>query len=186
MQKAAESIEVLIEALLLAANEPLDTKFLARLVDAQVNEVDSAIRVLSLRWQNRGLILQQVASGWRFQTKADIRKTIDLLDLPRPPKYSRAVMECLAIIAYRQPVTRGDIEHIRGVPVSSSTIKTLEERGWIESIGHRETPGRPELFGTTKRFLDDLGLSSLEMLPNMEIASEDLFSNLQTEPSSIN
>jgi segregation and condensation protein B len=119
-------------------------------------------------WNGRGVELAAIATGWRFQSAPSMRPYLDRLNPERPPKYSRAVLETLAIIAYRQPVTRGDIEEIRGVTVSTNVIKALEDRGWVEVIGHRETPGRPELFATTKEFLDDLGLRSLEELPALE------------------
>jgi segregation and condensation protein B len=119
-------------------------------------------------WTGRGVELAVLASGWRFQSSASMRQYLDRLNPEKAPRYSRAVLETLAIIAYRQPVTRGDIEEIRGVTVSSPVIKTLEERGWVEVIGHREAPGRPALFATTRAFLDDLGLRSLEELPVLE------------------
>jgi segregation and condensation protein B len=116
-------------------------------------------------WANRGAELVQLASGWRFQTRPEYQSHLDRLKNDKPPKYSRAVMETLAIIAYRQPVTRGDIEDIRGVAVSPNILKTLEGRGWIDAVGHRDAPGRPALYATTRRFLDDLGLRSLTELP---------------------
>ena len=178
MSEQGHDIAVVIETLLFASDKPMSIKALARLTETPVKEVEKVLAHLATRWQDRGLMLHEVASGWRFQTKPAFRKEIEKLDNVKPPKYSRAVMECLAIIAYRQPVTRGDIEHIRGVPVASSTVKTLEERGWIEAIGHRETPGRPQLFATTKQFLDDLGVSSLDALPYTETLSEDLFAQI--------
>lgn len=120
------------------------------------------------QWQGKGVMLCEVASGWRFQTRADVQVHLDRLHPEKPPKYSRATMETLAIIAYKQPVTRGDIEDIRGVTVSSSIVKQLEDRGWVEVIGHRDAPGRPALFATTRQFLDDLGLASLSQLPTLE------------------
>jgi segregation and condensation protein B len=119
-------------------------------------------------WQGRGVELVALSSGWRFQSRPEMRDYLDRLNPEKPPKYSRAVMETLAIIAYRQPVTRGDVEDIRGVTVSSQIVKQLEDRGWIEAIGYREAPGRPALFATTKQFLDDLGLASLEQLPMLD------------------
>jgi segregation and condensation protein B len=119
-------------------------------------------------WQGRGVELVNVASGWRFCTRPEYQKFLDRLNPQKPPRYSRAVMETLAIIAYRQPVTRGDIEDIRGVTVSSNIIKTLETRGWIDVVGYREVPGRPALYATTRLFLDDLNLQSLEELPPLE------------------
>lgn len=123
-------------------------------------------------WAQRGVELVQVASGWRFQSRPEMREYLDRLHPEKPPKYTRATLETLAIIAYRQPVTRGDIEDIRGVTVNSQLIKQLEDRGWVEVIGHRETVGRPGLYATTRQFLDDLGLESLDQLPMLESASE--------------
>jgi segregation and condensation protein B len=119
-------------------------------------------------WQGRGVELSQVASGWRFQSRAEYQVFLDRLSPHRPPRYSRAVLETLAIIAYRQPATRGDIENIRGVTASSGVLKALEARGWIEVVGHREVPGRPALYATTKSFLDDLALRSLDELPALD------------------
>ena len=123
---------------------------------------------LQLDWTQRGVELVQVASGWRFQSRPELREYLDRLHPEKPPKYSRAAMETLAIIAYRQPVTRGDMEDIRGVTINSLVIKQLEDRGWVEVIGHRETVGRPALYATTRQFLDDLGLASLDQLPTLE------------------
>jgi segregation and condensation protein B len=120
---------------------------------------------LELEWAGKGLELSRVASGWRFQSRPELRVYLDRLHPEKPPKYTRAVLETLAIIAYRQPVTRGDMEDIRGVTIGSQIIKQLEDRGWVEVIGHRETVGRPSLFATTRQFLDDLGLASLDQLP---------------------
>jgi segregation and condensation protein B len=119
-------------------------------------------------WDGKGVELVCLATGWRFQSRPEMRQFLDRLHPEKPPKYSRAVMETLAIIAYRQPVTRGDIEDIRGVTVNSQIIKQLEDRGWVDAIGYREAPGRPALLATTKQFLDDLGLASLEQLPLLE------------------
>ncbi|PZP67900.1 MAG: SMC-Scp complex subunit ScpB, partial [Stenotrophomonas maltophilia] len=123
-------------------------------------------------WAQKGVELVQVASGWRFQSRPEMRVYLDRLHPEKPPRYTRATLETLAIIAYRQPVTRGDIEDIRGVVVASQIIKQLEDRGWVEVIGHRETPGRPALYATTRNFLDDLGLASLEQLPALDVAGE--------------
>ena len=127
-------------------------------------------------WAERGVELVSLATGWRFQSRAEMKVFLDRLNPEKPPKYTRATLETLAIIAYRQPVTRGDIEEIRGVAVNSQTIKMLEDRGWIDAIGHRDVPGRPALFATTKQFLDDLGLTSLDQLPPMQQIGQD---NLQ-------
>jgi segregation and condensation protein B len=123
-------------------------------------------------WAGRGVELVGVASGWRFQSRPEMREYLDRLHPEKPPRYTRATLETLAIIAYRQPVTRGDMEDIRGVTISSLLIKQLEDRGWVEVIGHREAPGRPALFATTRQFLDDLGLESLDQLPLLESPSQ--------------
>jgi segregation and condensation protein B len=160
----------IVEAALLASTGPLDMEHLRRLFDDTVaaDEILQAIAHLQQRWQNRGCELLALADGWRFRTHANIQPHLDRLNPEKPPRYSRAVMETLAIIAYRQPVTRGDIEDIRGVTVATQVIRTLEERGWIDTVGHRETPGRPALYATTRQFLDDLGLRSLSELPPLE------------------
>jgi segregation and condensation protein B len=159
----------ILEAALLAAGDALSYSELRKLFDEAL-DVDT-IRVMldELRadWQDRGVALVQVASGWRFQTRPEFQRYLERLKQDKPPKYSRAVMETLAIIAYRQPVTRGDIEDIRGVAVSPNIVKVLESRGWIDAVGHRETPGRPALYATTRRFLDELGLRSLAELPSL-------------------
>jgi len=159
-----------LEAALLAARDPIPIDGLKRLFDEDLGS-DTIRRLLEeLRedWTDRGVELTQLASGWRFQTRPEYQLYIDRLTAEKAPRYSRAVMETLAIIAYRQPVTRGDIEDIRGVAVSPNIIRSLEERGWIDVVGHRETPGRPALYATTKAFLDDLGLRSLQELPPLE------------------
>src|SRR5207249_2277799 len=157
----------ILEAALLVAGEPVALPQLTKLFDPPLDP-ELARKVLDevrLAWSDRNVELVQVASGWRFQAKPVIQPYLDRLTPERPPRYSRAVMETLAIIAYQQPVTRGDIEAIRGVAVSTHVIKTLEDRQWVEVVGHRETPGRPALYATTKTFLDDLGLRSLSELP---------------------
>lgn len=160
----------IVEAALLSSTAPLDMPHLRRLFDdtVAVDEIRQALGHLQERWQNRGCELLELADGWRFRTHAKIQPHLDRLNPEKPPRYSRAVMETLAIIAYRQPVTRGDIEDIRGVTVATQVIRTLEERGWIDTVGHRETPGRPALYATTRQFLDDLGLRSLSELPPLE------------------
>ena len=152
---------------MLAASGPLSPAQLRRLFEPDPGSelVRRLLDELRADWSDRGVELVQLASGWRFQTRADYQVYLDRLKDERSPRYSRAVLETLAIIAYRQPVTRGDIEEIRGVAVSPSIIKTLESRGWIDIVGHRDTPGRPALFATTKRFLDDMGLRTLTELP---------------------
>ena len=165
----SESTEIksVIEAALLVAGEPVPASQLAKLfepaLDADV--VRNLLDELVHEWSSRKVELVQVASGWRFQGRRDVQPYLDRLASEKPPRYSRAVMETLAIIAYQQPVTRGDIEAIRGVAVSTNVIKTLEDRQWVEAVGHRETPGRPALYATTRTFLDDLGLTSVAELP---------------------
>ncbi len=171
----------ILEAALLASPEPLSLADLRQLFDEQLS-ADTLRRLLAeLRedWSARAVELASVASGWRFQTRPEFRPFAEKLQPEKPPRYSRAVMETLAIIAYRQPVTRGDIEDVRGVTVSTQIIQTLEGRGWIDVVGHRETPGRPALYATTKTFLDDLGLRSLQELPPLE----EIASTLQLEPA---
>jgi segregation and condensation protein B len=173
-------VKRVIEAALLASQEPLSLADLRKLFDEEVG-ADTLRRLLAeLRddWSGRGVELATLASGWRFQTRPEFQSYVDRLHPEKPPRYSRAVMETLAIIAYRQPVTRGDIEDIRGVTVSAHIIQALEGRGWIDSVGHRETPGRPALYATTKQFLDDLGLRSLQELPPLE----EIANTLQLEP----
>ncbi|HEY1329220.1 MAG TPA: SMC-Scp complex subunit ScpB [Casimicrobiaceae bacterium] len=162
-----EDLKQVLEAALLVAGEPVAAAQLARLFDPPLpaDLVRKLLDELKEEWSGRRVELVQVASGWRFQGKPDVQPYLDRLTPEKPPRYSRAVMETLAIIAYQQPVTRGDIEAIRGVAVSTNVIKTLEDRQWIEAVGHRETPGRPALYATTKAFLDDLGLTSLAELP---------------------
>jgi len=160
----------LLEAALLVSQEPLPLSELKKLFDEELSS-DALRRVLDdLRneWQGRGIELTHVASGWRFRARPEYQPFIDRLNPQKPPRYSRAVLETLAIVAYRQPCTRGDIEEIRGVVVSANIIKSLEARGWIEVVGNKEVPGRPELFATTRAFLDDLNLSSLEELPPLD------------------
>jgi segregation and condensation protein B len=160
-------IKGVLEAALLVAGEPVPTPQLAKLFDPELPEatVRALLDDLAQEWASRKIELVQVASGWRFQGRRDVQPYLDRLTPEKPPRYSRAVMETLAIIAYQQPVTRGDIEAIRGVAVSTHVIKTLEDRQWIEAVGHRETPGRPALYATTRAFLDDLGLTSVAELP---------------------
>jgi segregation and condensation protein B len=159
--------KAVLEAALLVAGEPVSPAQLGRLFDPALSPeaVSALLTELAHEWSSRKVELVQVASGWRFQGKRDVQPYLDRLTPEKPPRYSRAVMETLAIIAYQQPVTRGDIEAIRGVAVSTNVVKTLEDRQWIEVVGHRETPGRPALYATTKTFLDDLGLASVAELP---------------------
>lgn len=160
-------IKLVLETALLVTQEPMSLIALKKLFDEKIDS-DTLRKVLDdLKgdWEGRGVELVSVASGWRFRARPESQKFLDRLDPQKPPKYSRAVLETLAIIVYKQPVTRGDIEEIRGVTVSPGILKALEARGWIDVIGHREVPGRPEIFATTKSFLDDLNLRSLEELP---------------------
>lgn len=162
-----EDYKRVLETALLAAAEPLPLAELKKLFDEDFDDDTwrALLDDLKRDWSNRGVELVQLASGWRFQTRPEYQVFLDRLKNERPPRYSRAVMETLAIIAYRQPVTRGDIEDIRGVAVSPNVIKTLEGRGWVDVVGHRDAPGRPALYATTRKFLDDLGLRSLSELP---------------------
>ena len=166
----------ILEAALLAATEPLNPTELKRLFDGElgVDAIRKLLAEIAQDWNGRAVELVSLSSGWRFQTRAELQPYLDKLFPEKAPRYSRAVMETLAIIAYRQPVTRGDIEDIRGVGVSSQIIQALETRGWIDVVGHRETPGRPALYATTTKFLDDLGLRSLEELPPLEEIAKTL------------
>lgn len=179
-----ETLRVL-ETALLCADQPMSLADLRKLFTTEEISTDDLRRLLALLqldWQDRGLELVNVASGWRFQSRPEMQRYLSRLDPVRPPKYSRAVLETLAIIAWRQPVTRGDIEDIRGVTVSTQIIRTLEERGWIEVLGHRDAPGRPALLGTTHQFLDDLGLKSLDDLPPLqEVEATDALAALAFE-----
>ena len=176
-----------IEAALLAAPAPLPVSELRRLFeeDPGPDLVRKLLDELRAEWfaAGKGVELVQLATGWRFQTRPEYQIYLDRLKEEKPPRYSRAVMETLAIIAYRQPVTRGDIEEVRGVAVSPNILKTLESRGWIDIVGHRDTPGRPALFATTRRFLDDMGLRSLTELPALTEIEKimDLVDASQTE-----
>jgi len=161
-----------LETALICAQAPLPLRDMRVLFDDQVgpDTLRSLLDELARDWEDRGVELVALASGWRFQSRPEMREYLDRLNPEKPPRYSRAVMETLAIVAYRQPVTRGDIEDIRGVTVSSQIVKQLEDRGWIEAIGYREAPGRPALYATTRQFLDDLGLASLDQLPSLDSA----------------
>ena len=175
-----DEVKKVLETALLCAREPMTIHAMKKLfADADAADRPGAggvgsdtIKILleELRqdWQDRGIEIVSLASGWRFQSRPEMKPYLDRIAPEKPPKYSRATLETLAIIAYRQPVTRGDIEEIRGVAVNSHTIKMLEDRGWIDVVGHREVPGRPALLGTTKQFLDDLGLAALSQLPPLQ------------------
>jgi segregation and condensation protein B len=159
-----------LETALLTSSEPLSLAELKKLGDAPMDnrQLEALLEELAQDWQERGVELTRVASGWRFRAKPEMQRYLDRLNPQKPPRYSRAVLETLAIIAYHQPVTRGDIEEIRGVAVSAQILKTLETRGWVEVIGTRDTPGKPELFATTRQLLDDLNLRALQELPSLE------------------
>jgi len=159
-----------LETALLCAAQPLSVRELRQLFNDELgaDTLKTLLQDVQEDWTQRGIELVQVASGWRMQSRPEMRDFLDRLHPEKPPKYSRAAMETLAIIAYRQPVTRGDMEDIRGVTINSLVLKQLEDRGWVEVIGHRETVGRPMLYATTKQFLDDLGVASLDQLPPLE------------------
>lgn len=176
----------ILETALLCAAEPLTLRDLRLLFEESMgpDTVKSMLLELQQEWLQKGVELVQVATGWRFQSRPEMRQYLERMVPEKPPKYARATLETLAIIAYRQPVTRGDIEDIRGVTVNSLIIKQLEDRGWIEAIGHRETLGRPALLATTRQFLDDLGLQALDQLPeldSMAAAQERLAQALEPE-----
>ena len=161
-----------LETALICSHQPIQIRDLRVLFSDALgaDTIRTLLEEMQLDWAQHGVELVQVATGWRFQSRPEMREYLDRLNPEKPPKYSRAVMETLAIIAYRQPVTRGDMEDIRGVTVNSLVIKQLEDRGWVEVIGHRETVGRPSLYATTRQFLDDLGLASLDQLPVFDSA----------------
>lgn len=171
-----QEAKVVIETALLCAKEPIELSKLKRLFNGYIgcDTIRFLLEELRIDWQTKGLELTVLASGWRFQSRDCMSIYLERLNLERSPKYSRAVMETLAIITYRQPVTRGDIEDIRGVGVNTQILRQLEERGWIEVIGQREVAGRPSLYATTKKFLDDIGLKSLVDLPQLADFSESL------------
>lgn len=173
-------VKRVLEAALLSSAEPLPVADLKKLFDEEIGPdlIRRVLEELRTDWAEKGVQLVDVSSGWRFEVRPEYQKFLDRLTPQKPPKYSRAVLETLAIIAYKQPVTRGDIEEIRGVTVSSSILKALEARGWIDEVGHREVPGRPALYSTTRTFLDDLNLRSLDELPSLE----DLGSLVDADP----
>ena len=174
---------LILETALLASSEPLGLSQLRKLFDEELDAdvLRRLLEELREQWNDRGVELVAVAGGWRFQTRPQFQFVLDRLSPQKPPRYSRAVLETLAIIAYRQPVTRGDIEDIRGVAVATTVLKALESRGWIEQVGHREVPGRPGIFATTRQFLDDLALRSLAELPPLD----DLGSLLERLPAGV-
>lgn len=159
-----------LETALICAQQPLALRELSALFQGVVatDSIKLMLEELQNDWSGRGVELAHVVTGWRFQSRPHMREYLDRLHPEKPPRYSRATLETLAIIVYRQPVTRGDMENIRGVTINSLIIKQLEDRGWIDVIGHKETVGRPALYATTKQFLDDLGVDSLNKLPPMD------------------
>ncbi len=163
-----------LETALICSTQPLQLRDLRVLFDDALgaDTLKSLLLELQQDWAQRGLELVSVGSGWRFQSRPELREHLDRLHPEKPPRYTRAVLETLAIIAYRQPVTRGDMEDIRGVTINSQIIKQLEDRNWVEVIGHRETVGRPGLYATTRQFLDDLGIASLDQLPIIETPAQ--------------
>jgi len=169
MINTVEATRVL-ETALMCAQQPLSLRDMRTLFQEEVGDdiLKQVLEDLGTQWSDKGVELVQVATGWRFQSRPEMRPFLDRMHPEKPPRYTRATLETLAIIAYRQPVTRGDMEDIRGVTINSLLIKHLEDRGWVEVIGHREAPGRPALFATTKQFLDDLGLASLSALPALD------------------
>jgi segregation and condensation protein B len=173
MINTAQATRVL-ETALICAQQPLPLREMRTLFRDEIGSdtLKEILTDLSAQWSDRGIELVQVASGWRFQSRPEMREFLDRLHPEKPPRYTRATLETLAIIAYRQPVTRGDMEDIRGVTINSLIVKQLEDRGWIEVIGHREAAGRPALFATTRQFLDDLGLQSLSQLPRLDPVGE--------------
>jgi segregation and condensation protein B len=173
-----------IETALICSAAPLTVRDLRALFEDAIgaDTVTTMLRDLQMEWAGKGVELVQVASGWRFQSRPEMRVFLDRLHPEKPPKYTRAALETLAIIAYRQPVTRGDMEDIRGVTINSTIIKQLEDRGWVEVIGHRETVGRPALYATTRQFLDDLGIQSLRQLPPLD---EQGFAGAQLLPEDL-
>lgn len=177
-----------LETALICSPQPLQVPELRALFDDAIgaDTIHHMLQELQLEWTHKGVELVRIASGWRFQSRPQMREYLDRLHPEKPPRYSRATLETLAIIAYRQPVTRGDMEDIRGVTINATIIKQLEDRNWIEVIGHRESAGRPALFATTRQFLDDLGLASLDQLPMLEdpAAAADMFAPLD-EPEAV-
>jgi segregation and condensation protein B len=183
-----EQLQQILEAALLAAGEPLSTSQLAALFTDDerppIGEISRSLEQLRVDCANRGVELKKVASGYRLQVRQDLNEWVARLWTERPQRYSRALLETMALIAYRQPITRGEIESVRGVSVSTSIIRTLQERDWIRVVGHRDVPGKPALFGTTKTFLDSFNLQNLDDLPTLaEIRDmENLEPELQLEP----
>ncbi len=178
-----QDVKRVLETVLLANQEPMTLAELRRAFseDLHVDFLRRALEELRADWQGRGVELVTVAEGWRFQTRQEYQPYLDRLNPEKPPRYSRAVLETLAIIAYRQPVTRGDIEEIRGVAVNTQIVRTLEERGWVEVIGHKDVPGRPGLYATTRQFLGDLNLRSLAELPPLHEPAQEIVQALDRQ-----
>ena len=178
-----------LETALICSQQPMTMRDMRTLLGDEVtpDAIGRLLADLQDEWSSRGVELVALSSGWRFQSRPEMRVFLDRLHPEKPPRYARATLETLAIIAYRQPVTRGDIEDIRGVTVNSLTLRQLEDRGWIEAIGHRDTVGRPALFATTRHFLDDLGLKSLDQLPLLEspTMATDVFDALAVDAAFI-
>jgi len=174
-----EAFRAILEAALLTARDPLSLDDLKKMFDEKLDNgvLKNSLEEIRMDWAARGSPIELVclASGWRFRARAEFMPYLERINPEKPPRYSRVTLETLAIIAYRQPVTRGDIEEIRGVAVNSNAIRALEERGWIDVVGHRETPGRPALYATTRQFLDDMGLRAISELPALEAISQDWF-----------
>ncbi|MCD6027249.1 MAG: scpB [Solimicrobium sp.] len=181
--------KIILETALLCAQEPLTLLSLRKLFTDEASSTDLVnndelqlmLEGLCDEWKGRGIELVELSTGWRFQSRPAMRKYLDRMSPEKSPKYSRAALETLAIIVYKQPVTRGDIEEIRGVTVSTQTIRMLEDRGWIETVGHRDVPGRPALFASTKQFLDDLGLCSFEQLPPLQAVNQEMMKAIDSE-----
>ncbi len=173
------AVKRVLEAVLLSSNGALTLNEIKRVFEVELGNdfLRRALEELKTDWRGRSVELVQVADGWRFQTRPEMQPYLDRLNPEKPPRYSRAVLETLAVIAYRQPVTRGDVEEIRGVAVNSQIVKNLEERGWIEVVGHKEVPGRPALFATTRQFLSDLNLRALSELPPLPDLARDLMAS---------
>jgi segregation and condensation protein B len=180
-----------LETALICSQQPLPVRELRVLFNDELgaDTIKELLGDLQHEWAQRGVELVCVASGWRFQSRPEMREYLDRLHPEKPPKYSRAALETLAIIAYRQPVTRGDMEDIRGVTINTQILKQLEDRGWVEVIGHREAAGRPALYATTRQFLDDLGLASLDQLPELDNPAQQssvfaaLAENIDAQPA---
>jgi segregation and condensation protein B len=181
----AGQLRKILETALLTAQEPLTLAELKKLGDVPLDNrlIEEQLEQIAQDYTESGVELVQVASGWRFRARPEMQQYLDRLNPQKPPRYSRAVLETLAIIAYRQPVTRGDIEEIRGVSVSSQVLKTLEARGWIDVVGTRDVPGKPSLYATTKQMLDDLNLQSLQELPPLEEISGLLEEEQDEQPA---